>query len=249
MPLPYIARVDTPALGRSSAEAQTGIEVVLKDFAVLAFLISASDIAEDRLVPFLELLPHYSTGHYAYERVNGHRFATNPSAPYTCPQPRAYAFRVRPSARHAALSASRGVSAAAAGGGAGGGAGAGATATNGAVGDGDEEVPAEAEEDVEAGNNTVGAVTSMPAALDGWQWYSAEREFERQGVVSRRAAWRVSTANGQFKLCDTYPSYLVVPTVSALLGGHVLAPKLHPLLTLLRHYNCNRAYRMWSCKR
>lgn len=62
--------------------------------------------------------------------------------------------------------------------------------------------------------------SSIPPALrDSYspaQPFNMEREMSRQGVLNafngRPSNWRLSTENSSYKLCDTYPKLLVVPT-------------------------------------
>lgn len=45
---------------------------------------------------------------------------------------------------------------------------------------------------------------------DGWKLFNAVAEFERMGVVTS-SRWRISRANEQYGMCETYPSLVAVP--------------------------------------
>lgn len=52
----------------------------------------------------------------------------------------------------------------------------------------------------------------VSAALDGWQVFSAEKEWERQMQRSGKGgSWQACT-NGDYSLCNTYPKLLMVPS-------------------------------------
>ena len=46
--------------------------------------------------------------------------------------------------------------------------------------------------------------------VNGWVVYNPQREFARLGLHNSNA-WRISEANINYEICDTYPRYLVVP--------------------------------------
>jgi len=50
----------------------------------------------------------------------------------------------------------------------------------------------------------------MPASLDGWNLYDAKKDYHRLNVEDKE--WRISDVNKEYKLCPTYPRYLVVPS-------------------------------------
>uniref|UniRef100_A0A672IAK4 Uncharacterized protein n=1 Tax=Salarias fasciatus TaxID=181472 RepID=A0A672IAK4_SALFA len=52
-------------------------------------------------------------------------------------------------------------------------------------------------------------VTQEKYAESGWSVYKALEEFRRQGLPNNK--WRISFANANYDLCDTYPTVLVVP--------------------------------------
>jgi hypothetical protein len=52
-------------------------------------------------------------------------------------------------------------------------------------------------------------LTGLPERYDHLPYIPA-LEFSRLGVIDR-PAWRISAANNSFKLCNTYPQWLVVP--------------------------------------
>ena len=51
--------------------------------------------------------------------------------------------------------------------------------------------------------------------FNGWDIYSHQREFERQGMYDyckyKSLKWRVSTMNSKYTICDSYPCLLGVP--------------------------------------
>lgn len=53
------------------------------------------------------------------------------------------------------------------------------------------------------------------ADINGWDLYSENREFTRQGVFEQfekeSSQWRISSANSNFQFAETYPHVLVVP--------------------------------------
>lgn len=46
--------------------------------------------------------------------------------------------------------------------------------------------------------------------VDGWNIYSPEKEFKRQGI-ERLGRWRITKVNEDYKLCDSYPGIISVP--------------------------------------
>jgi len=50
----------------------------------------------------------------------------------------------------------------------------------------------------------------IPPMFDGWKIYDARKDYERVGIPDNM--WRISEANVNYKLCSTYPRYLVVPS-------------------------------------
>ena len=44
---------------------------------------------------------------------------------------------------------------------------------------------------------------------DGWSVYNPVNELKRLGLPNE--SWRISRANDQYQICDTYPRYLGVP--------------------------------------
>ena len=46
-------------------------------------------------------------------------------------------------------------------------------------------------------------------AVDGWSVYNPVNELKRLGLPNE--SWRISRANDQYQICDTYPRYLGVP--------------------------------------
>jgi hypothetical protein len=72
-------------------------------------------------------------------------------------------------------------------------------------------------------NVVAAASTSKELAAAGggaWHAFEASNEFTRQGVLGDAAsgAWRLTDANGEYALCATYPSELVVPAAAS--GTH-----------------------------
>ena len=57
------------------------------------------------------------------------------------------------------------------------------------------------------------AASSIPSSVltEGWAIYNAMDEYQRQGIVFSKRL-RITMANKDFTLCDTYPSILVVPS-------------------------------------
>lgn len=49
------------------------------------------------------------------------------------------------------------------------------------------------------------------STVPGWGVFSPESEYSRLGVGSDDCKWRHSRANEHYALCETYPSYVVVP--------------------------------------
>ncbi|KAL8621063.1 hypothetical protein ACOMHN_040588 [Nucella lapillus] len=47
----------------------------------------------------------------------------------------------------------------------------------------------------------------------GWKFYDAQSEYLRMGVPS--AGWTLTNLNKNYELCDTYPSFLYVPSVAS----------------------------------
>jgi myotubularin-related protein 1/2 len=47
--------------------------------------------------------------------------------------------------------------------------------------------------------------------MDGWRVYSPAAELQRMGITEQNIRWRVTEANLDFGLCETYPRLLVVP--------------------------------------
>lgn len=45
----------------------------------------------------------------------------------------------------------------------------------------------------------------------GWQLYDAAAEYARFGVGTYTQSWRVSTANRDYSMCETYSKFLAVP--------------------------------------
>lgn len=52
--------------------------------------------------------------------------------------------------------------------------------------------------------------TSKSTMINGWEIYSEESEFKRQGAFLQNQ-WRISKINENFEFCDTYPRYICVP--------------------------------------
>ena len=48
--------------------------------------------------------------------------------------------------------------------------------------------------------------------IDGWQLYKPMKEFERQQVPYNMDSFRVSSVNSDYKVCETYPAFLLVPS-------------------------------------
>ena len=48
--------------------------------------------------------------------------------------------------------------------------------------------------------------------IDGWQIYNPMKEYERQQVPYDMDSFRVSQVNSNYKLCETYPAFLIVPS-------------------------------------
>lgn len=50
--------------------------------------------------------------------------------------------------------------------------------------------------------------------IDGWHFYDPKAEFRRQGISEKLPdkGWRITTINNDYSFCDTYPSFLVVPS-------------------------------------
>lgn len=48
--------------------------------------------------------------------------------------------------------------------------------------------------------------------IDGWKIYDPLKEFERQGVPYDMDSFRISQINLNYKICDTYPSFLILPS-------------------------------------
>ena len=49
--------------------------------------------------------------------------------------------------------------------------------------------------------------------VDGWSVYNPVNELKRLGLPNE--SWRISRANDQYQICDTYPRYLGVPKLVA----------------------------------
>ena len=47
--------------------------------------------------------------------------------------------------------------------------------------------------------------------INGWEIYEPLKEFQRQGVPFSMKDFRISEINKEYQLCETYPSFLVVP--------------------------------------
>eukprot|EP00002_Diphylleia_rotans_P019687 TRINITY_DN3807_c1_g1_i1.p1 TRINITY_DN3807_c1_g1~~TRINITY_DN3807_c1_g1_i1.p1 ORF type:complete len:551 (-),score=73.27 TRINITY_DN3807_c1_g1_i1:70-1722(-) len=50
---------------------------------------------------------------------------------------------------------------------------------------------------------------TFPVDLNGWSVYDPEKEFERLGATT--GFWRLSNANAEYKLSESYPKYLCLP--------------------------------------
>ena len=48
--------------------------------------------------------------------------------------------------------------------------------------------------------------------INGWKLYNTLKEFERQGVPFGMESFRLSQININYKLCETYPSLLILPS-------------------------------------
>ena len=48
--------------------------------------------------------------------------------------------------------------------------------------------------------------------IDGWKLYNPMNEFKRQKVPYDMDSFRISQINNNYKLCETYPSFLIVPS-------------------------------------
>jgi len=50
--------------------------------------------------------------------------------------------------------------------------------------------------------------------IDGWKIYDPEAEYKRQGLnfSDEKSKFRLTKINNDWKICDTYPKLLVVPT-------------------------------------
>ena len=48
--------------------------------------------------------------------------------------------------------------------------------------------------------------------INGWEIYDPIKEYERQGVPYGMDSFRLSQINLKYKLCDTYPNYLFLPS-------------------------------------
>jgi myotubularin-related protein 6/7/8 len=61
--------------------------------------------------------------------------------------------------------------------------------------------------------DAVHSVDAEAELLDpGWALYDPVREYQRMGVGLHAPQWRITTANLDYTLCDTYPSVIAVPT-------------------------------------
>lgn len=49
---------------------------------------------------------------------------------------------------------------------------------------------------------------------DGWDTYNAEKEYLRMGIGDSKK-WRITNVNKDFKFCETYPSIIVVPSITS----------------------------------
>lgn len=57
------------------------------------------------------------------------------------------------------------------------------------------------------------AVAAPLSRLDpGWNLYDHISEFSRLGVATATNAWRLTTVNSDYSLCDTYPCLFAVPS-------------------------------------
>ena len=71
--------------------------------------------------------------------------------------------------------------------------------------------------------------------IDGWKLYNPEEEFNRQQVPYDMDSFRPSQINSNYKLCETYPSFLLVPSniddSSIIKMAACRAKKRFPILT------------------
>ena len=80
--------------------------------------------------------------------------------------------------------------------------------------------------------------------IDGWKLYDAWNEFKRQNVPLDMESFRVSQLNKNYKLCETYPSFIIVPSTvdDSSIAEMALcrSKKRFPLLTYVyTHENTN----------
>lgn len=71
--------------------------------------------------------------------------------------------------------------------------------------------------------------------IDGWKIYNPMKEFERQQIPYDMDSFRISSINCKFKLCETYPSFLLLPSKiddsSVIKMASCRAKKRFPILT------------------
>ena len=49
-------------------------------------------------------------------------------------------------------------------------------------------------------------------SIDGWKIYNPLKEYERQGIPLDMDSFRISQINLNYKICETYPSFLILPS-------------------------------------
>ena len=81
--------------------------------------------------------------------------------------------------------------------------------------------------------------------IDGWNLYNPIKEFERQQIPYGMDSFRISQININFKLCETYPSLLIVPSQvsdSTIINmASCRTKKRFPILTYVyTHLNSNK---------
>jgi len=83
---------------------------------------------------------------------------------------------------------------------------------------------------------------------DGWSLYDPGTEFQRMGIGQSGCPWKISSANNDYQLCDTYPAALVVPAET----GHdqlrrVAAFRKRGRLPTLSWCNGSNFASLWRC--
>lgn len=59
-------------------------------------------------------------------------------------------------------------------------------------------------------SSSTGTRIAAKRLLNGWDIYNAEKEYQRIGLTQENG-WRITKLNNNYKLCNTYPSDIIVP--------------------------------------